>query len=103
MAYFILFYDLIEDFLNARMPFRTEHLRQVQESHDRGALLMAGALADPADRAVLVFRVTDRAAVEEFARDDPYVTNGLVRRWEVRPWTQVIATQADADARVKHS
>jgi len=27
---------------------------------------------------------------ESFARHDPYVINGLVKRWEVRPWTAVI-------------
>ena len=51
---------------------------------------MAGALADPADRAVLVFRGDDAAAAEAFAEADPYVREGLVRSWQVRPWTVVI-------------
>ena len=75
----------------------------MQDEHDRGELLMAGALAEPADRAVLIFRVDGRSAVEEFARGDPYVTSGLVTRWHVRPWMQVIATQPDEDALVKPS
>lgn len=32
----------------------------------------------------------DRSAVERFAREDPYVTEGLVTRWEVREWVVVI-------------
>jgi uncharacterized protein YciI len=42
------------------------------------------------DRAILVFRSPDAAAVEEFVRKDPYVGNGIVKRWEIRPWTVVI-------------
>jgi len=37
-----------------------------------------------------VIRAPARAVVEDFVRDDPYVTNGLVTRWEIRPWAVVI-------------
>lgn len=90
MKYFALFYDVVDDFVSRRSAYREEHLRLVREAHQRGELLLAGALADPADRALLVFRAADRSIVEEFARNDPYVTNGLVTRWEVRPWSVVI-------------
>src|ERR1043166_4451187 len=103
MPYFMLFYDVVDDFPAKRTPSRGVHLHQVQQAHDRGDLLMAGALAEPADRAVLVFRAQEREIVEEFARGDPYVTNGLVRTWQVRPWMQVIATQPGEDALVKRS
>jgi uncharacterized protein YciI len=103
VPYFILFYEVVDDFPAKRTSFRAQHLRQVQDAHQRGELLMAGALAEPADRAVLIFRVQDRSAVEDFARGDPYVSNGLVTRWNVRPWVQVIATQPGEDAPVKLS
>jgi uncharacterized protein YciI len=90
MKYFALFYDVVNDFISRRSPFREEHLRLARAAHRRGELLLAGALTDPADRALLVFRTAERAVVEEFARHDPYVTNGLVSRWEVRPWAVVI-------------
>ncbi len=101
MAYFALFYEVVDDFPAKRAPFRAEHLRLVQEAHDRGELLLGGALAEPTDRALLVFRATDRSVPEEFARRDPYVVRGLVTRWSVRPWMQVIATQPDEDAPVR--
>jgi len=101
MPYFSLCYDGVENFPAKRAPFRSEHLRLVQEAHDRGELLMGGALAEPADQALLIFRAADRSIPEEFARHDPYVVNGLVRRWSVRPWGQVIATQPDEDAPVR--
>lgn len=90
MPYFILFYETSADYVEKRAPFRSQHLELARDAHARGELLLAGALADPADRAVLVFRAPDRETVEAFANRDPYVQNGAVVRWEVRPWTVVI-------------
>ena len=90
MKYFALFYYLVDDYVSRRSAYREEHLRLAREAHRRGELLLAGALSDPVDRALLVFRAADRSTAEEFARNDPYVINGLVTRWEVRPWAVVI-------------
>jgi len=89
-GYYLLFYDVVGDFVSRRLPHRQEHLRLAEEAHRRGELVLAGALADPADRAVLLFRGADRSVAESFARSDPYVTSGLVERWEVRAWSVVI-------------
>lgn len=100
MAYYALIYDLVEDYLTRRAAFREEHLRLAAEAHARGELVMGGAFADPADKALLVFRGADRRVAESFARNDPYVRNGLIKRWEVRPWTVVIGnTQASPPSR----
>jgi hypothetical protein len=90
VSYYLLFYEVVDDFASRRLPYRQEHLRLAEEAHRRGELVLAGALADPADRAVLLFRAADRSVVESFARSDPYVTAGLVVRWEVRAWSVVI-------------
>jgi len=90
MAYFALVYELVDDYMARRGAFRDEHLKLAKESNARGELTMGGAFADPSDKALLVFRVEDRTVPESFARNDPYVTNGLVKHWEVRPWTVVI-------------
>ena len=90
MSYYALFYEVVDDFVSRRAPYRVEHLRLAREAEARGELLLAGACAEPADRALLVFRAPDRRVAEEFARNDPYVTAGLVRRWEVRTWVVVI-------------
>lgn len=99
MNYYALFYDVVDDFVSRRAPYRDEHLRLAQTAHRRGDLLLAGALSDPADRALLVFRAPDRSVAEDFARHDPYVTRGLVTRWEVRPWTVVIGNEPPGDSR----
>ena len=90
MQYYALFYDVVDNFISRRSQYRDEHLRLAQEANRRGELLLAGVLSDPADRALIVFRAPDRSVVEDFARNDPYVTNGLVTRWEVRPWAVVV-------------
>jgi uncharacterized protein len=90
MPYWLLLYDLAEDYLDRRTPLRPEHLALAEAAQDRGELVMAGALADPADRAVLVFRAEDASVAEAFAAADPYVREGLVVSWQVRAWTVVI-------------
>ncbi len=90
MNYFVLIYYVVDGYVSRRAQFREKHLRLAEEAHRRGELILAGALGDPIDRALLVFRGKDRSVAEEFARNDPYVINGLVTRWEVQPWTVVI-------------
>ena len=93
MSYYALFYDFVDDFMTRRTPFREEHLRLARESHGRGELVFAGALADAPAGALLVFQSETAAAVETFAKKDPYVKNGLVTRWKARPWTVVVGQQ----------
>lgn len=89
MAHLLLFYDLVPDYLDRRGMYRDEHLGLVRDAQQRGELVMAGALAEPADGALLIFRGADPTVAERFAAADPYVINGLVTRWRVRPWTVV--------------
>lgn len=88
--HWLLTYHLADDYLERRTPLRPDHLALAQAARDRGELVMAGALADPADRAVFVFRSDDRATAEAFPAADPYVAAGLVTAWDVREWTVVI-------------
>ncbi len=90
MPYFALIYELVDDYIARRATFRQEHLCLAKAAQERGEIVLAGAFAEPCDRALLIFRAADGSAAESFARQDPYVLNGLVKRWEVRPWTVVI-------------
>ncbi|MBR8449313.1 YciI family protein [Burkholderia cenocepacia] len=93
-----LIYEPVDDYLSRREPFRTEHLALAQAATERGELVLAGALADPADQAVLVFEGDSPEAAESFARADPYVQNGLVKSWRVRPWRVVVGKHAPRPA-----
>jgi uncharacterized protein YciI len=88
--YYILFYKTVENYIEKRVPFRDKHLALVHSFHDAGHLVMAGALADPPDGAVLIFRGDTSEAVHEFVRQDPYVKNGLITEWSVRLWNVVV-------------
>lgn len=94
MGYYALFYrEVVPDFIDKRGAFREEHLGLAREMHARGELVLAGALADPPDGALLIFNTPDPKPIEDFVRKDPYVKNGLVKRWEIRPWTVVVGNQ----------
>jgi uncharacterized protein YciI len=98
MHYFLM-YDLAPDYLERRTQFRKEHLAMAWQASERGELLLGGALADPVDSAVLLFKGDSPAAAERFAAADPYVKNGLVSKWRVRPWTTVVGQDASSPVR----
>jgi len=93
--YYLLFYDYVENIVERRAPYREAHLKMAREWLDRGEIVMGGAYADPVDGAVLLFQVKDRATVEEFVKADPYVANGLITAWRIRPWTVVLGGPPD--------
>lgn len=90
MAYYLLLYDVVNDYAARRAPFREAHLHLAQAAHERGELLLAGAMGDPIEGAALVFTAEDHTVAERFAAEDPYVRAGLVTAWRVRPWDVVI-------------
>ena len=85
----LLEYTLADDYIERRAALREEHLGLARAAHERGELLLAGALPDPYDRALLVW-TAPREVVESFAEQDPYVVQGLVTGWTVREWNVVI-------------
>lgn len=97
--HFLLIYDVAPDYLARRGEFRNAHLQLAWDAHARGELLLGGALADPADGAVLLFQGETAEAAERFARADPYVANGLVQSWRVRTWTTVVGAGAASPVR----
>jgi uncharacterized protein YciI len=92
--HYLLFYDVVADYLERRAPLRAAHLTHARAAQARGELLLGGALADPVDGAVLLFRGNSPAAAEAFAASDPYVIHGLVTRWRVRAWATVVGEGA---------
>jgi uncharacterized protein len=85
----LLEYALVEDYLERRTALREEHIALARAAHERGELLLAGALPDPFDRALLVW-TAPREVVQRFAENDPYVVNGLVTGWTIREWNVVV-------------
>jgi uncharacterized protein YciI len=92
--HYLLMYDLSPDYLARRAEFRDAHLTLAWQSHGRGELVLGGALADPVDGAMLLFRGDSPEAAQRFAAVDPYVRHRLVVRWRVRPWITVVGAEA---------
>jgi uncharacterized protein len=97
--HYLLFYEVVDDYVVRRAEFRSAHLTMAWSSSDRGELVLGGALANPVDGAVLLFEGDSPAVAEDFAKSDPYVVNGLVKRWYVREWTTVAGNAASVRVR----
>jgi len=99
--HYLLFYEVGDDYISRRAEFREVHLEKAWEATERGELLLGGALANPVDGAVLLFRGDSADVAEKFAKADPYVTSGVVKRWHVREWTTVVGKDAATPVRPK--
>jgi hypothetical protein len=97
--HFLLFYEAGDDYVARRAEFRNAHLELAWAASERGELVLAGALADPVDGALLLFKAGSPAVAENFARLDPYVTSGIVKRWYVRPWNTVVGDSSTTPVR----
>jgi uncharacterized protein YciI len=93
-VHYLLIYELAPDYLERRGQFRNDHLKLAWEAQQCGEMVLAGALADPADTAVLLFSADSPEPAERFAQADPYVKNGLVTSYRVRQWTTVVGDGA---------
>jgi uncharacterized protein len=92
--HYLLFYDVVPNYAERRVPYRIEHLALLEQCVERGELLLAGALSDPMDGAVFLFQGASPRAAEAFAEADPYVQHGLVTSWRVRTWPTVVGAGA---------
>ena len=84
---YVLFYESADDVQDKAPLHFPEHRAHGQEFHQRGLLLAYGPFANPQEEgSMAVF--TTREAAEDFARGDPFVSNGVVRNWEIREWNE---------------
>ena len=92
--HYLLFYEVVDSYAERRKPFREMHLEYAWAAQERGELILGGAFADPVDGAVLFFQGNSPEVAENFAKNDPYVLNGLITSWKVREWTTVVGDLA---------
>jgi len=100
LKHFLLFYEVEADYTERRGGFRGAHLEKAWAAHQRGELILGGALANPVDGAVLLFKGETEEVAASFARIDPYVVNGLVKSWRIREWSTVAGETAANPVRV---
>ena len=89
---YVMFYEAAPDF-RSKVPLHIQAHRGLWRTFAAdGRLLMIGPFADePAGGAMGVF--TSRAAAEDFARQDPFVTSGLVSTWTIREWMEALVPE----------
>src|SRR5438105_12752833 len=85
---------IFPDYATKRMPYRSSHLAYAQKSVRSEEHTSELQSPEPIDSAILLFQTPSVAAVEEFARGDPYVRYGVVTKWRVREWTTVVGKEA---------
>ena len=87
---YVLLYEPADDVADNAPPFFPAHWARCQEFHERGLLSMVGTFGDPQTQGSMAI-FTTREGAEEFVAGDPFVQNGVVRRYEVREWDEALA------------
>jgi uncharacterized protein len=85
----VMHYEVAPDGMAKAPANIAGHRARLREFHARGVLLMAGPFANPLEGALGVF--TSREAADEFIAGDPFVVNGVVARWTLQDWNEVLA------------
>lgn len=87
-AKYVMFYEpAAEDLARAR-DHLLAHRDRLDQFQARGTLIMAGPLLDGTNRAIGIF--TTREAADEFIAGDPFVIHGVVKRYAVSEWNEVL-------------
>lgn len=95
MKHFLLIYDYAPDYLEKRAAVRPAHLEHCRQSVARDELQLGGAVPnDTPPFGLLLFKAETERAAEDFARADPYISQGVVTSWRVREWITVVGEAA---------
>jgi hypothetical protein len=90
---YVLLYESADDVQQNAPPHFEAHWARALDFHRRGLLLQIGTFADvQSDGSMAVFAT--REGAEDFVADDPFVREGVVRRWEIREWNEALARPA---------
>jgi uncharacterized protein YciI len=90
MKTFAVLTYFVEEVAEKRAPHREAHLAHLRELHDKGTLLLGGALLDPMDAGLLILRAESKDAVEAILATDAYAQNGIWTKLVVREWNVVV-------------
>jgi uncharacterized protein len=86
---YVVLYESAEDVAAKAPAHFPAHRARIDAFHERGAILQVGTFADPQSQgSMAVF--PSRADAEAFVDGDPFVEHGVVRRWEIREWNEIL-------------
>ena len=94
MTYVVIARDGTDDDAKARRAAaRPAHLERTAPLVERGAILLGGAILDDAGDmvgSVVLADFSTREELDAWLADDPYVTGGVWREIEVRPFRPAV-------------
>jgi uncharacterized protein YciI len=89
MPVFAVHYDYADDSEESRNVHRPAHREFLGTLTGPVKALATGPYADPPAAALLVIEADSADAVESKLDEDPFFVNGLIKRRQIREWTQV--------------
>ena len=87
---YVLQYDYVDDAFEKRKPHREAHLALIGKQVEKGNVILAGAVDNPPTGGLLIFRNLSQNDIEQLAQQDPYVVNGVVKKYTIKPYMAVI-------------
>ncbi len=93
----ILHYEYTDNVIEKRAPHRSAHLAYISTFQKKGSLVLGGAVGVPPTSGLLIFRSLSVDEIKRVAENDPYVKNGVVTSFEVKPYIAVVGDDAISD------
>jgi len=87
---YVLQYDYVADAFEKRKPHREAHLAMINKQKKNGNVVLAGAIDNPPSGGLLIFRNLSQNDIEQLAQQDPYVINGVVEKYTIKPYMAVV-------------
>lgn len=94
MKTYAVFTHFVENAAEKRAPHREAHLAHLRELHASGKLVLGGALQDPMDAGLLIFRAESKEEIEAALATDSYAQNGIWTKIVIREWSVVVGNPA---------
>ena len=72
-----------------RLSVREEHLERITKMKKNGEFLFGGAILDNDGNMIgsmIVYKFSDRNALEERLKEEPYITKGVWKKIEIQPF-----------------
>lgn len=85
---YVVFYETAPDAMSRIPEVIGAHREHWRRFLDEGTLKLIGPFNPPDQGAMGVF--STREAAEAFVSGDPFVSHGLVSRWEIKEWMEAI-------------
>jgi uncharacterized protein YciI len=72
-----------------RLKVREEHLKKIGQLKMKNEFLFGGAILDENNEMIgsmIVYDVPDRSSMDKILKDEPYLTNGVWEKIEIKPF-----------------